>query len=462
MQVKKWLAAGMLLCCLSSCNFTVDSVDSLMKPPNFSKQQQEIYSALRNDSNVGKNITLVYPKTGDYLSAYVIKDFDGEPTEEALVFYKENDLATGSSVMKINILDQENPGEKDSRWLSCWTSSEINATGVEKLSFIEIPIQGEEKKVYIVIGFNLVNADANSNTKELKVFEYVNGQLSDPLFTENCIGYEVYDINQDGVEEIVPIVSNIAEEVTKISAKMYVYHEGQFSADGVACTMDNSATEYSGIYRGVLEDGTPAIYFDGLRGNSLATEIVVASNGYLENLTLFGEHPILPNTYRSSGLSCMDINNDGVYEIPREIDSFTLPGMTTWYRFDEEGLHRLEDTYTDYFLGYQFYIPHNWPDDWYSEIGVKKDSINNEVLFYRINPEDNKDDSKKLLKIKTFTLADWNFGKSSQDFQFISDNGQLAYAYQLYPENMRKTPYEITEKQVLEGFRYLSDHFNLE
>ena len=77
-------AAVMLL---SGCTFST-SIDGLLSPPKLSLEQEQIYDALRRAA--GSSISLKYPKTGGYLSAFIVSDIDGDGEDEALVFYEKN------------------------------------------------------------------------------------------------------------------------------------------------------------------------------------------------------------------------------------------------------------------------------------------------------------------------------------------------------------------------------------
>ena len=72
---------------LTGCSFGA-SIDTLMSPPKLSMEQEQIYSALT--AAVGNNISLKYPKSGKYLSAFIIEDIDGDGGNEALVFYEKS------------------------------------------------------------------------------------------------------------------------------------------------------------------------------------------------------------------------------------------------------------------------------------------------------------------------------------------------------------------------------------
>ena len=72
---------------LTGCDMGT-SVEPYLKPPKLSEQHEQIYNALINTE--GSKINLKYPKSGSYLSAFVVSDIDDEPTEEAIVFYEKS------------------------------------------------------------------------------------------------------------------------------------------------------------------------------------------------------------------------------------------------------------------------------------------------------------------------------------------------------------------------------------
>ncbi|MEG2429629.1 MAG: hypothetical protein RSA99_04525, partial [Oscillospiraceae bacterium] len=49
---------------LTGCTYSNAGIDTIMTPPKLSKEQNEIYAAL--SENVGKNIKLKYPRSGEF------------------------------------------------------------------------------------------------------------------------------------------------------------------------------------------------------------------------------------------------------------------------------------------------------------------------------------------------------------------------------------------------------------
>jgi hypothetical protein len=74
----------------------------MLTPPKLSGEEEQIYQALQEAA--GSDIRLKYPKSGSYLSAFIIADIDEESGEEAIVFYEKNNLSPAG--LRINILDK--------------------------------------------------------------------------------------------------------------------------------------------------------------------------------------------------------------------------------------------------------------------------------------------------------------------------------------------------------------------
>ena len=60
---------------LTGCTFG-SSIDNLMTPPTLSTEHEQIYKALTDAA--GTAISLKYPKSGKYLSAFIVEDIDGD------------------------------------------------------------------------------------------------------------------------------------------------------------------------------------------------------------------------------------------------------------------------------------------------------------------------------------------------------------------------------------------------
>ena len=108
--MKNLKLAAVCLSCLTmtGCSALNFSVEGLINAPKLTSEQSEIHQALIE--SVGSNITLKYPKNGEYRSAYVIANIDDEPTDEAMVFYEYTSNGSEEDGLRVNILDKDEDG----------------------------------------------------------------------------------------------------------------------------------------------------------------------------------------------------------------------------------------------------------------------------------------------------------------------------------------------------------------
>lgn len=87
MQNKIVLSAVLLAClwALSGCSGFSSSTADLMRPPRLTPEQSAINEAL-TAAALTQTYTLKYPKSGEYRSAFVFHDIDGDGVEEAIAF----------------------------------------------------------------------------------------------------------------------------------------------------------------------------------------------------------------------------------------------------------------------------------------------------------------------------------------------------------------------------------------
>ena len=144
--MKKFIFIFMLLpLMLTGCSLNA-GVDTLLTPPKLSTQQEHIYSALT--SYAGHNISLKYPKSGEYLSAFIVADIDSDSEDEAIVFYRKNSIKTDDSSLRMNILDQI-----DSQWSSVCDHA-VDGIEIEQVKITKL---GKNDRTNIIVGYSLIN-----------------------------------------------------------------------------------------------------------------------------------------------------------------------------------------------------------------------------------------------------------------------------------------------------------------
>ena len=130
---------------------------------------------------------MVYPAGGEYRSAFVLYDLDGEKTEEAIVFYREkNPSENGDSGLRMNFLDQE-----DGAWISV-TDRPVAGTKIESVSFYDF--SGE-------VSIGVVCSVLAQSEKSLSLLKYSGGQVEEQFKTSFSF-METDDLDNDGFDEL--------------------------------------------------------------------------------------------------------------------------------------------------------------------------------------------------------------------------------------------------------------------
>ncbi len=361
------LIAAVLAAMLTGCGFGT-SAENLLTPPMMSERQGEIYNALTEAA--GENITLVYPRSGAYRSAFVFADLDGDGTDEAVAFYDDaGDTETG---VRVNIIDI---GE-DGITRSVYDHAGAGVT-VEEVFFTDL---GGRGKTRMAIGYGYMTPAE----KTLRVYSFENGVLN----TEYSGSYYktlTMDLDRDGGEDIIMIGSKTENQAASVSL---VTDKG----NGVICegtvSMSENAADIPSVTGGSIGEGTPALFADVLMGSGdISTEIIYCVNGQLRNPANVSGSEIRSLTTRSAGLYSRDVDGDGIVEIPsREPfpgyrENYDMQYITNWNVFENYTIIKKYSSLTRASQGYCFMLPVRWE----GLVTVKTDPVTGEKVFYKFN-----------------------------------------------------------------------------
>lgn len=438
-------AAVMLL--LGGCSYGQTGLEGLLKPPKLSGEQNDIYNALLTNVT-GSDIRLQYPRTGEYTSAFVLQNMDGEPTDEAIVFY----ASSSDSSMRLNLLDQE-----DGVWVSKYdTPCPRSASEIEKVGFIQA-----HTRTFLLVGYILAGEEGQS----IRIYDYEDGRLAEhaPI---SCTNFEVFDLNEDGEDELITITQRIPmgeDAAPTVLAECGVFSNlGQYEMLGSA-EMDPDVAQYANIQQGVLTDGRAALYLDGERSDGRwSTEILAYDEWGLRNF-IYSRDPeqnLIPQTIRDNGIASYDRGGNGWVSIPirtpvpgaEEIEPDHREYFTTWYIYDvsEQQLMERDTTYASYSLGYIFTLP----EEWQGTVTAEYSTSDAEVNFYAYNAESEEPIGDELLSIKLVARNEYEREVEINGYNLLRDKGQAVYLYRLYPTNSQLG---ITDLDVQANFQFYNN-----
>ncbi|MCD7742170.1 MAG: hypothetical protein LUI06_08205 [Ruminococcus sp.] len=427
MSLKKIIASAAVLAMLSlsGCSGVSFSMEELLAAPKLTDEQSQIHEALI--SAVGRNITLKYPKNGSNRSAYVIADVDGEPTEEAIVFYEYT--GAESEGIRVNLLDRRDDGE----WYSV---KEIAGAGTD-IDKVVISSMDTGSKLNILVGYQNPTGD-----NILEIYNYSDGDF-DRIGSDSYSLLQTIDINSDNTDEIITIQQTTDSETGTSSTKAYLLRlsDGEIIKDD-GIDMCEGVASYVQAYTGKLEDGNAAVYIDEINSDgNLQTEIIFYRYSALQNPVQLRQEKMLSQCTRPVGYSCADIDGDGVYEIPSTKAMLGYENAvneeqilkTTWCVYED--FYNLTSKYSGYYSvsdGYMMAFPSRWND----LVTVKLDSETDEVVFYKYDGDINAD-MTELMRIKTTTKEE-SEEYIYDGYEIITSKGQIDYLVKL-PTNKRET-----------------------
>lgn len=440
---------------LGSCNLTA-GIDTLLSAPRLTVEQEQIYQALLAATNSG--IKLKYPKSGEYLSAFTVYDFDDDGADEAIVFYEISNATAEENPLRICLLDQKD-GE--------WRAVNDHTTAGAEVEWVMISKLGENERTNLIVGYSMV--DGAEHTAE--VMHYEDGTLVASLTSEYSF-VDIRDLDCSGTNELVVIKSTTLTTVA--SARVYELDATGTYVSSPPITLPETFVELNRPVYGTIptEDqriaGTGlAMYLDGMTGaTTMQTEILKFSDGqlrlqYSDSLVKMQyQDGSFTSTVRPVGYKCMDIDNDGEIEIPIQSVFYGYGSaekteqlfMTCWYVYRGGLLVRESASYYSLSNGYIFLLPEKW------EKKVTAAVEQGETVFYEWDSTTVSADGKPVLKKPLLHLAVAENAEQSallqaDDYCLLRQNGDKFYlAKTEHPESNLA----ITESDLVFAMRYVS------
>lgn len=418
----------------TGCTFGA-SIDTLMAPPKLSVEQEQIYSALTTAE--GSAISLKYPKSGKYLSAFIIEDIDDDGGNEAIVFYERNNHAADENPLRINILDNYG-GEWSSVYDDAAVGSEIEKVIISKL--------GSNDRVNIIIGTSLINR----SEKNVSIYTYADRILQAPDFSKPYSYMDVADLDMDGENEFLRIVS--ASNGDAAAAEAYkldstgTYHK-------LAQSLSGNFNEFDSITYGMVGD-RKGLYIDAVSGAGfIQSDIVYMDDNGMKKVFQTPEESA--RTIRTAGCTSFDVDGDGSIEIPIQN---TAPGygdspegeqlrLTDWLQVTDD--FRLEKRYTSYYSvnnGYIFIFPEKWKE----KVTVMRDTLNDEIVFCKYESGGM---GRELLRIFCAEDEPSREDRISLGYMLMHTKGDSAYLA-FIPSDNSDDGLSITPADAAVGFRF--------
>jgi len=435
------LAALSLILC--GCSAGV-SVENMLTPPRLLAEQNEIYDELIK--SVGQNVKLKYPRSGDYRSAFVMYDIDDEEGNEALVFYEGKNAAAGESALRLKFLDKN-----DGKWEAVYDLA-CAGSEVESVSFTRLGTGGA---VDIIIRYTLLN----QSEKAFSVIRYAD-KVPTTLYSSAYSSLEVFDINGDGMDELVTVTSDKTLGIS--TAMMFTNGENGFEKLSETA-MHSGSADYLRVTKGSLNENTQALFFDYSRGGGQSgTDVLYCYGNRLFCPDSVGANPQsgiisrLVNDYMSE-IYCYDIDSDGLIEIPSTTplpgyEVLTLPEQlcaVVWYTVSDDNFSA---KYYSYFSGkYRFALM--FPSRWQGVVTAVADFANNEIAFVSYDEQKGLavDKTTELMRIRAVDKDDEAALADAKKMNFLGETEETYYCYSA-TRGYLTGRLALTESELLNNF----------
>lgn len=420
---------------LCGCDMFAADTAELLSPPKLSGDISPIADAIAKGA--GGGYTLKYPSNGNFRSAVVQNDIDGDGRLEAFAFYSMKEKENGADTvnMYISLICLDN-GE----WI-CTDRQKTVAGGVERIDFCDLDGDGVSE---ILVGWEIYGA----SEMQLAVYSFKDGKLTQRTM-QKYSRFVCCDLNEDGINEILIIKFSAAEQIN--TAGIYKLTESGIT-ELYSCELDKTVHSVGEPEVSYLSSGRPAVYIDEIKGVGAITEVLFVEKNRLVNPLMNAESRETLATLRSAGITSKDINGDGIIEIPvqENVPSLTKSSLneklylTNWCSYNGETLTGQLTTMINSDDGYYYILSQKWA----GQIAVLKDTDNRLREIYIYNSE-NSLAGEMLVSFKTVTLAD----RSSEAYAEYSEITQDEISVYLCKISETAAAKGITLETIRENFK---------
>ncbi len=443
MKLKAVLSATILgafiLTSASGCSLTDFSSESLLRPPKTTGDEAEIEQLISDCAENG--YTLKYPKSGNYRSAIIMSDLDGDQTDEAIAFFREKD-----DVTRIHMLVMYNDNDE-------WKLSSDYITETTDIDCVDFSDVNGSGSLEILVGY----ATYTPNINFMSCYTYEKGTTSEIKSGQNYSSFYCGDFNSDSKNEIMMLSLFTTEAEAK--ATMLEYNKDNNSLYAKATVvMDPNVVKYKNITISELGENTKGIVVDGLfASEELCTQIIY----FNKELSLL-RNPLYKEktrniTQRSCSVISADTDEDMIVEIPASsklsysknepID--TVADKLVWNTFSiqNESLTAKSNLIANYKQGYTIKMPDSWLKNTVTAILTPDDNV---MSVYEWNKTKL---GNKLFEIKVFNTTDWDSGKNNEDYTLIYKDNLFAYTF---INSNTKSQYSMTDDEIKTAFSVLN------
>lgn len=435
-----FLIAALIAVSTGGCNVTDLGSDSLLRPPKTMGDEAEIEQLIADTAKHG--YTLKYPKSGNYRSAIIMSDLDGDGVDEAVAFYRE-----GDDVARVHMLVMYSDENE-------WKLSSDNITETTDIDSVDFADVSGSDTLEILVGYSTYTQNINL----LSCYSYSAGKTEEIKAGQKYSAFYCGDFNSDEKDEVMTLSLYTSEN--EANAAMLEYNEKKKSLYSKAVVaMDPNVIKYRNVVTSDIGSATQGIYVDGeFATGEINTQIIY----YSKELSLL-RNPLNKDktknfTQRNCNVICADIDNDlsvdfpSVQKLPHseKEPAETVADKITWNSFSAENESFVPkcSMIANYSFGFTIKMPDSWIADSVTAINSTKE---NSTAFYEWKKSAL---GNKLFEIKVFDSPEWEKGRDNDEYTLIYKDNRYAYAF---INSDTDSQFAMTDDEIKKSFAILTE-----
>ena len=444
-RIQRMLTAAvglLLLLSASGCGFSFSPTD-LYSLPQLPEEYTELNSSLNQLLESGAEYAA--PVSGSNIQPVQLEDLDGDGEEEALAFFRNS---ADEKPLKIYIFTAGKQGYEQAAVI------EGTGTSIYSIAYEDLDQDGRKE---LLVGWRV-----NTDLLALSVYTLRSGEPEELVQGTSYVKYAVNDLNQDGLWELVVLR---ADEEGNGIADYYCWQEEEFQLRTSARITSTMAelSQQGKVTVGVLRSNDPALFITGVADGARAiTDVLALRGGELTNLVLSAITGVSGEVSRFCSVYPMDINGDGVTEVPRTV---TLQGedadhavsqRVDWISYDASGTaSRVLSTYHDVADGWYLQLPEGWPERVWVGRSTSPDEIG--ITFYTDSSRE--ESYVPVLRITALSGSERERLAVRTGRFILSRNDGVIYVGELLKGN-QDWKYSVTEDEVRASFSLIGTEWS--
>ena len=448
-NMKKWMAAllalGMVLA-LAGCampKLTLDP-EKLYALPELPAR----YTTLNQQLNALQEGGAEYaaPVSGSNIQPVQMVDLDGDGREEALAFFRQSD---GEKPLKIYVFTDNGD--------SYAQTAVIEGSGLAVYSIAYSDMNGDGR-MEIIVGWRV-----SMELQALAVYA-LEPDGARELMRTNYVKYAVADLNSDGMQEMTVFR---ADQDGVGAADCYVWKNGTLALGStirVSMTMAE-LSQQGKVTVGTLRSGEPALFVTGVADSARAiTDVLLLRNSELSNSVLSLTTGVSRESSRFRSLYPMDINGDGITEIPRTVplspgeQETDVSQRVDWISYDAAGTaSRVLSTYHAMEDGWYLQLPEGWAES--ILVGRSASTDETSVTFYMESDAEDDQGYAALLRITALSGSNRERLAVRTGRFILGRNDGVIYVGELLKGN-EEWDHSVTEDEVRNAFSLIAKEWS--